>query len=119
MNLNPVNLAVKAWAKAHDSASQAAINSRAKRIVLVCVNIGSMVMIAITLRQTFEFINAGKVDAVVGTLLGGIFVFFGGVLSVSIPALVTALNATDKNGGNSGPIVPPPTIVTPTNGDNA
>lgn len=119
MNINPINIAVKAWAKAHDSASQAAINSRVTREVLRWVIIGSMMMIAITLWQTFEFINSGKVDSVVGTLLGGIFVFFGTILGVAIPALVTALKAADKSNGNGGPVVPPPTIVNPTNGDNA
>jgi hypothetical protein len=101
MNLNPVNLAVKAWSKAHESASQAAINSRVMREVMRWVIVGSMIMIAITLWQTFGFIKTGKVDIIVGGLLGGIFTFFGGILAVAIPALVTALRAA--NGGNPAP----------------
>ena len=115
MNLNPVNLVVKAWGQAHDSASVAATNSRVMREVLRSVNIGCMAAIGFTLWQTFDLIGAGKVDLVAGTLIGGIFTFLGGVLSVSIPSLVTALKASEK----TTPVVPPPTITTPPNGDNA
>jgi len=118
MKMNPINLAVKTWAKAHESTSQAATNSKVMREVLRWVVVGSMMMIAITLWQTFELIYVDKVDSVVGTLLGGIFVFFGSILAVAIPALVTALRASDR-GHVGAPQVPPPTIIKPADGDNA
>jgi hypothetical protein len=118
MNLNPVNLAVKAWSKAHDSTSQAASNSRVMREILRWVISLAMIMIGITLWQTFEFIKIGKVDVVVGTLLGGIFTFFGTILAVSIPAMVTALKVTEAR-AVTAPAMPPPTILPPANGDTA
>ena len=112
--MNPFSLAAQTWTKAHGLTSQAAINSQWMRILLIVVVIGCMTFIAITLGQTFILIKAGKVDAVVGALLGGIFTFFGGILAITIPAMITALRGNGVANGN--PSIPPPTIISPPDG---
>ncbi len=95
MNLNPVNL----LGRAQRSTSQAAANSRLVREILRLVITGSMIMIAVTLWQTFDFIRESKVDTAVGILLGTIFTFFGGVIAVAIPALISAHKSKDNGQG--------------------
>jgi len=105
VDATPVIGGIKGWTQ------QAAINSKLAREVVRMVIYGSMFMTALTLWKTFDLIQLGKVDATVGTLLGGIFAFFGGVLAVTIPAFMTALKTVGlnqpANTTNNGAITPP------------
>jgi hypothetical protein len=115
MTFNPIKLTTQTiglWSKTLNATSQAAISSKVTREILRFVIYVTMMMAVVTLWQTFMFIRAGKVDIVVGTLLGGIFTLFSGILSVAIPALITALKVTEQP---SNPVQPPP--PTPTSGN--
>jgi len=77
----------KAWHGAVDRASA----SRVIRYILAGVVVVSMAMVMITLIATLVFIDRDKIDLATGTLLGGIFTFFGGLMGVGIRALLSAL----------------------------
>jgi len=105
MNMNPVSATIKAWTSAHAATSQAAINSRVMREMLRWVIMGSMAMACLTVFEIFSFVRAGQVTPVVGTLLGAILTFFGGLLSLAIQSLVTALRAVDTSVPAGPPVI--------------
>ena len=120
---NLLNFVTGLYATTLDAASQSAINSKVVREVLRFVIYFAMLMMCITLWQTFAFISAGKVTATVGTLLASIFALFGTILAVVIPAFVNALRATNApptpNPATPTVTVAPPTVINDPNGDNA
>ena len=72
-----------------------ATNSKAAREILrlvVYVCLGMMVYI---MKRTFDLIMIDKLDATAGTVVGGAFTLLGGILTITIPAFVSALNATN------------------------
>jgi len=88
----------------HTWTKQSATNSKVARellrlVVYTCV--GCMIF---TVGMAFRIILEGKMDAASGTVIGGMFTLFGGVLVVTIPAFAASLNATDYP-----PSTPPPT----------
>lgn len=97
------------WSNTTTTLTQAATNTKVAREVLRLTIYFSLLAIGATLWQTFAIIRLGQFTAAIGTLLGGIFTFFGGILSVAIPAFVAALNASDK------PVTPPPPAGNPSN----
>lgn len=84
--------AQKAW---HGTVGVAS-TSRAARLIIGGVIVVSMMMVAATLAATFVFIDRDKINLATGTLLGGIFTFFGGFMGVSIRALLSALKNSRK-----------------------
>jgi len=93
------------WSRTVGATSQSAANSRAIRELLRMVVYVSLLAIAYTLYETISLIKLGKIDAITGTLLGGVFTLFGGVLSVAIPAFISALKAEDNT--NKTVTIPP------------
>ena len=81
---------------------EVAAESKRARLMLGAVICCSMLMVLATLIATFYFINTDKIDMATGILLGGIFTFFGGLMSISIPAYLSATKISrseDKNNG--------------------
>lgn len=87
-----------------------ATNSEVARKVLVRVIYFAMAMILLGVISTVGLIYVGKVTAVVGTLLGGIFTLFSGILAIALPAFVNALIASQAaSDAANTPTPPPPT----------
>ena len=85
-----------------------ATNSKAAREPLRLVVYTCIACMIFTLGMAFKIILEGKMDAVAAGVVTGSFTLFGGILAVTIPAFVTALNATDVPMA----VTPVPTVVT-------
>jgi len=100
VDATPVVGGIKGWTQ------QAAINNKTARQIVLATILTVLILMSVTLWQTFVLIQLGKVDAVVGSLIGGIFTFFGGVLAVIIPAYMNALKflAPSQPVGSNQPV---------------
>jgi uncharacterized membrane protein len=79
----------------HRWASGAASTSVSARRLLNIVVIFSLVMVTVAIIAGIVFILKGKLDNVAGTFLGGVIVFFGGVLAITLPAFAKQLDNTN------------------------
>ena len=91
---------IHAWTR--DTAS----NSKSARELLRLVVYSNIICMVFTLGMAFRIIMAGKMDLASATVVGGAFTLFGGTLAVTIPAFVTALNASDPNNPPAPPTPP-------------
>jgi hypothetical protein len=80
-----------------DWTQQAAVNSRAVRRTVILVVLATIAMIFLALWETFSLIQLGRVDVIVGPLIGGIFTFLGGVLAAALSALMNSPKSVEPN----------------------
>jgi FtsH-binding integral membrane protein len=99
---------------AHFWAANAATNSKVAREILRMIIYACMGCMIYSLYMAFQLIIAGKLNATAGTVITGAFALFGGILTVTVPAFVVALNATNAPPTPaSPPSSTPPTDVAP------
>ena len=84
VDATPVVGGIKGWTQ------ETSRNSRTGREITRAIIIAVIFMMLVTLYKTFDLIMLDKVNAVVGTLIGGIFTFYGTVLAVTIPAFMNS-----------------------------
>jgi hypothetical protein len=102
-----LNKTIPSMGKVSTWASQRALNSKVVRQLLSVVIVTSMITIMITTLGALYLVYMGKIDAVAGVLLGGIFTFFGSLMAIAIPALTNATQTTAE-----------PAVVPPAANDN-
>lgn len=86
---------------------KASINRHALWLLGGVISIAAFMMVYI-LRWVFKLILLGKLDAVAAGVIGGAFTLLGGVLAITIPAFISALNALNETPGTHPPAPPPP-----------
>ena len=92
--------------KSYTWTRDSATNSKVAREILRMVVYTCVLSMVGTLMGIFVLIMVDKLDATAGTVMGGIFTLLGGILAVTLPAFVSALNANDPN-INTPPTTPP------------